>query len=178
MLYTIISLFIHHGVWARGGRGPVKKTSVLSWKSQASKKLSTLRRFHTAADSSNEGKRNPGTKSDFSGERGVWKSPSENGWKWRTKKRFRPDTFVCVLHGKASGGGGEEEALETNSQINMIRAISIQHTNGGVVWLCEKDWKEPAGGWLRKKEKTPKKGDGDCEVTFPCTHTRRPRAGV
>lgn len=60
-------------------------------------------------------------------------------------------------------------ALETNSQINMIRAISIQHTNGGVIWLCEKDSKEPAG--LRKKEKTPKKGDGDCKVTFPCTHT-------
>lgn len=161
-----------------GEGGPEKKTSMRSWKSQASKKLSTLRCFNIQGIAPMKGKKDSGTKSDFSVEHGFRKSPRANGWKSRTKKRFKPDTFVCVFAWEASGGGGEEEALETNSQINMIQAISIQHTNGGVIWLCEKDSKEPAGGWLRKKEKTPKKGDGDCEVTFPCTHTRRPRAGV
>lgn len=93
MLYTVISLFIHHGVWGGGGRGPEKKTSVLSWKSQASKKLSTLRRFHTAADSSDEGKKNPGTKSDFSDERGVLEKPKRERVEVENEKEVQARHF-------------------------------------------------------------------------------------
>lgn len=160
MLYTVISMFIHHGVWGGRERGPEKKTSVLSWKSQASKKLSTLRRLHTAAESSVEGKKSPARKAIFPDEGGNWKSPSRERVEVANEKEVQARHFrLCFAwEGERGGGGGEEEALETNSQINMIRAISIQHTNGGVIWLCEKDSKEPAGGWLRKTEKHRKKG--------------------
>lgn len=155
MLYTVISLFIHHGVWGRRAREENKYAELE--KSSLEKALDASMFQHTG-DSSNEGKKRFRHEKRFFRRARLSEKPKSERVEVENEKEVQARHFrLCFAWEASGGGGGEEEALETNSQINMIQAISIQHTNGGVIWLCEKDSKEPAGGWLRKK-KHRKKG--------------------